>query len=693
MVDVNTQAIEKLTTMMKDMMDRLNQFFSQDAKVTKSADGWRKYTREISSLDEAVKKLTRSVVDNKKSWDDNEKSISSILNSFKKLKDEYHEAAQSAMAEIRTELLNQQEMVDNLRAAYSKLADDVDYAIRKRIGDALNQMEADVEATREKATDTATGSKSNVLPSAITMVGNKLFGQVATAGGMEPLMGILEAFGGGAGIAALLGAGQFLRPQAARALADWQQMIPTARYGGGVDITQLDMQQFYQNSPWQVLMSSDTMSNIWGRGAAFVKSYGDNIAGANAEMKDLMDMTLRADVTMGKDFGTSMDRMNELMFDFGQTTNQAKGNLVDLTKHFGDTQQPMLWSQLVFDLQGRLGALGVNMGQLTKMVDTMNLATGGQAALVTAGISGVFGWLQGQSLPMQAIMGAGVTGGGTGLAAANVYQRLISGLTVSASDPRKLQDVMPQMLAQFATTTQMSKLANDTIPLFLQFMGFNTATSQIMADVFIRAGKDPTKFGAAFREDKTAMEDLAKSLKDPAERTADTLELMNQAQGTVTQLLTNIFNVIQQSLAMMMDVLVAVAEVIAHRHSAKQIMKNLGGLLYKRMLTMDENMKKALGPTANIIGVDLPEIMAGVEDTDTVTSPPKPDSFERPVLVIGKGGTGKAPTTAPTGDAGGATVGLPVSGAGGIRIGVDFDEAAMKALRHAFEKATSGELR
>lgn len=569
------------------MPDDPNQYTAQLGAATTQADISTKSIEQlISTLTKATKGMsdferqTTSVL--KKLGPDAKAGFDLMKQSFKDDEDAL-KSLQRAWDENVGPMLK---VLDNLK--------DKNDAVAKEMKKTLSQMGFDTRTEMEKTSAMVAEQAESAAKGAL--------GAIQKQVGLGSIPGLEKLGIWGALIGSVIAVEQYMRTSAATVLSTWKTIAPQFDVMGkeGIQDIQGKMQEFWVGKGWQFVMGQQEMEKIWGAGAVMAEQYGGSVDEVSERMANLADKTATLDMTMGKQFGSTMQRMSDLVVRFGQSSKEAEGNLVDLSGYFAGRgyQAASLWGQLVFDLQGRLGALGVNIAGVTHTVDTFGKASesmGGGMDQAAKASEGLFNWFKQASVPMQAIMGKMAVPGTEGLAAMNVYQQLISGFEVEG---KGFQEYMPQML-QGVYKTFLKDTETAAIPLQLEKMGMDVNTAQIMMELV----KSYRTGGMSF-EERFAAKDIQEKV---AKMDPDALKNMLQERvSAVERAITSMTQILMLELKMVVDGIVLLGTIMSQPWAISE---------NKRMI---EGFKAAQAPTVasilaagGVAGTAVGEFMPG----------------------------------------------------------------------------------
>ena len=412
--------------------------------------------------------------------------------------------------------------------------------------EAINGVKARNEAIREEHTKTMNHieqSTKNLLSSFSSMTGVSTKGITSMAGlGSEggALAGVLGSTAAtaiaavGAVAAAVVASDAYMRTNASKAISSSMVLNPL---GGQADLVtiQTAMKTRYL-SDFENLMSKEQFTKMSG----LVLAGGGPGAKTDEGFRGLMGEMQQADMFLGKEYGTTMQRIIDLQAKFGMSVDQSKKSVSNLTYMFGQGYPYVtLWAQTVFDLQGRLGAVATDAQKLSGVLkyfgDTSATMGGGGQKLgaATAATSQIFDFMKGASLPFQAIMGGALTGGGSGLSSAMAYQRAMMGLGKGGIG--EFQDAIPTMLKGILGKLLRPGMSEDKAMFALEQFGFGGESAAMLAKKYVVGGGNIGSM--EFTEDEKKK--FAEDAKTDATKLQDAITTNTEATTLILKALFN----------------------------------------------------------------------------------------------------------------------------------------------------------
>lgn len=281
---------------------------------------------------------------------------------------------------------------------------------------------------------------------------------------------------------------QYMRTNAAQVMTAWRTIAPNIK--GDIKTEIDDMRLTMQKSligTWQFIASKEELTKVFSK--ALIPSGKD--IGDTDGISAFVDKTMKADLMIGRGFGTTIDRLTQQMTMFGLSTEKAHRNVDNLTGFFSGmgTQYALAYGQTLFDLQGRLGALGMDTPQLAGMMRSMGGAAAdfgrGGADFAQRGVQGVYNMINKLPEGLQAVLGSVTTGGKVNLEAKQNFQMLRDGLEVNK---KGIQDYIPEMMAILSDTYTLRGDSEVIAREKLKGVGADSYTAALIAKISRKTG-------------------------------------------------------------------------------------------------------------------------------------------------------------------------------------------------------------
>lgn len=610
-------AAQNLATASKILLDAAKAFSAGMATLGDSAQGT---TRKAGDLEKVFAKwavkLTKSTDDLDKCADSFEKAGGNIAT----MKDALAQA-NNANRESETELARIQSTLADFSKQVGVTREDIN-----KLREAYLKMGFDVRTEAEKNSDWIAAKSETAVTSAAGKMKSVLGNLVPP--GMEKL-GIWGVILGTA-----IGVEQYAQTTAAGILAVWQQLSPQLMtglpgekpwsYGGaGIDFDtmQKTLGAMYQTPGWQMLMSQEEMGAMAQQAGVYVMGKGGGID----VFKNIMEVTKQADYLMGKEFGSTLWRINNLMLDFGLSADQASGSVANLAGLFAGrfTQGAGLMAQITFDMSQRLGALGTNAKQVgATLADfTANAqAMGGGLEVASKATEGLYGFFRGASPAFQAIMGSYLPGGGgaPSLESMMAYQQALM-------LPRnKFQEFIPAMLTgiagRFLNPTQQSE--REMMFALEKVAGLPPETAMILAHKVHEGGIAGIAEGL-----KPGSEDLEKIVNELQPKELE--QLLIDKIPAFEQLLKNFIALLMRDVSLITETLTLMLYALTHPGA----MMKRGGAIWGKYAEFAGADINAMNEIINAMPEALKKLFPGLrlwKDLDVMGAPPTPEKEYTP---------------------------------------------------------------